>query len=94
MITLEELNKHFEYEFKYWVPIFGSKPIKYIKHYDFSENYDIDIIHIFKLQNGKIAFVREVGHFGYSPEDAQIELLYCEQKALEKFYKIKKNNID
>ena len=94
MLKLEELNKSFEYEFKYWVPIFGSIPIEYIKHYDFSENYGVDTIHIFKLENGKIAFVREVGHSGYSPEDAQIELFYCEQKALEKFYRIKKNNID
>lgn len=74
-----------ERELKAWIGALGSMPISRIAHKDNSRSYEMEMAHVFELENGKFALVTEEGCSCYSPEKAYIELFPDKEKALEKF---------
>lgn len=88
----EELLKQFHYEFKYWIPVFKSDPVELIAHEDRSADYETEMFHIFKLENGKYATVHEAGCSCYSVDEAEIDILPTEELAMEQFIKWQKDN--
>ena len=74
-----------DYQLKYWVPLFGAKPVERIYHFNYTNAYEICEAHVFILENGKFAFVLEEGCSDYSSEDAQIDILPTRELAEEKF---------
>lgn len=76
-----------DYELKYWIPRFGSNPVKRIAYEDFSASYEMDVIHVLELENGKYAVITECGCSCYGAEDADIEVLPTKEAAMEQFDK-------
>lgn len=81
-----------DYDLKYWMPVFGSKPVERIAHEDFAGSYEKCECHVFRLENNQYAVVAENGCSCYSADDAQIELFPTEQAAMESFEKWIKQN--
>lgn len=81
----EKLVEAWEWEFKYWIPIFGSEPIRLVYSKDNSEPYEMDRRLIFGLENGQFAVVKERGCSCYEPSEAVIDLLPTLEKAIEVF---------
>lgn len=70
----QDIYKAWKYEFDVWIHTFHSIPIKVIRSVDHSQSYVMDRRHVFLLENGKYAFVRESGCSCYIPMDAEIDL--------------------
>jgi len=78
-------KKEWEYEFENWTERFGSEPIELIASIDYSESYETEKMHIFKLKNGKYVSVYECGCSCYDYRDAQIDIYPNALSALEKY---------
>lgn len=90
-----DLNKEWEYQFREWKKVIGFEPIEHIKSEDFSEPYEIDIGHVFKLVEDKGALVLEQGCSCYDAGDASIDIypdVECALDALERWAKDKKHD--
>ncbi len=81
-----ELQKEWKYEFESWNDTFGSPAKALIESDDRSEPYEMDRRHLFELENGQYAVVREYGCSCYDSRDADIEL-YPTLKRAEDAYK-------
>lgn len=77
-------------EISAWIHALGSMPISRIAHEDRSQSYEMDVAHVFELENGKFALVTEEGCSCYESSDAQIELFPDKKKALKQFEKWKR----
>lgn len=62
------------YEFDAWMSILESVPKFILYSIDKSESYEMDRRHLFKLENGRYAVVKESGCSCYSPSGAVINL--------------------
>jgi len=82
-----KLLKEWEYEFKDWIPQFGSTPIELIKSEDRSPSYEMNRFHVFKLENCQYAAVFECGCSCYEPGQADIDLHPTELSAIGAFEK-------
>ena len=74
-----------DYEIRAWITTLGSVPVERLFHADYSECYETDEAHVFKLENGKYAFVEESGCSCYGPENASIDVLGDLDSAKKKF---------
>lgn len=74
-----------EYAIKAWIGEFGSYPVKEVASANWSECYEMDAAHVFQLENGKYAYVRESGCSCYDYSDAYIVILDSEEDAMTKF---------
>ena len=81
------LWKAWSYEFENWMGRFMSAPTKLIISKDVSQPWEMDIAHIFKLENGQFAVVIEEGCSCYSSSDAKIELFPNKDRAMKAFKK-------
>lgn len=81
-----------DYEIKRWIITLGSMPIERVAHADFSEPYEMNMAHVFKLENGQYALVTECGCSCYDPSDAEIDLFPNKNTALLKFKEWEKQN--
>ncbi len=86
-MSKQELSEKYEYEFKDWINNFKSYPIEEIELCDRSEDYSIDKIHVFKLEDNNYAVVVESGCSCYSNSDAQIEIFSSKKDAIAKYEK-------
>lgn len=68
-----------------WIDALGSAPKERVAHADESRSYEMDVIHVFELENGKFAVVTESGCSCYCPEDADIELFPDREEAMSSF---------
>ena len=75
-----------------WTSTAGSKPASEVGHADFSESYEVDTMHVFQLQNGQWAVVRECGCSCYESSEADIELFPSYGKAVIKYIEYRKEN--
>ena len=74
-----------------WDKIAGEKPVSEIAHADFSESYEIEMMHIFKLSSGKAVTVHECGCSCYESSQADVEVYPNSNAAIEKFLQYKKD---
>ena len=91
MTTVEELQKAWSYEFKEWQGTLLSQPVRLVISEDKSESYEMDRFHVFELENGKYAAIRESGCSCYSSSDADITIYPTELEAIEPFLKWKRD---
>lgn len=75
------------YELQAWIAALGSVPQERIAYANESASYEMDVIHVFKLENKKYAVVTERGCSCYSSSDADIELFPTKKTAMESFDK-------
>jgi len=73
------------YRLEAWITTFGSVPVELIASEDFSESYEMDAGHVYRLENGKFATVFESGCSCYEARDAAIELFPTKEAAMEQF---------
>lgn len=74
-----------DYELKEWITQFGSMPVRRLLHGDYSRSYEMEVSHVFQLENGKFAYVNESGCSCYSPDKASIDVLPTFELAEKKF---------
>ncbi len=74
MTPREQLYDEWKYDFDAWIKTFMSAPTELVLSYDYSESYEMDRGHIFKLENGKYAVVMECGCSCYDPGNAEINI--------------------
>lgn len=88
-MSSEKTNKpNFDYEMHDWKSEFNGATIEEsIRQIDNSEHYEMDVLHLFRLSNGKFAVVVESGGSCYDPSWAQITVhenfLEAESKFIE-----------
>ena len=74
-----------DWQIKAWIIELGSWPEERIAHEDFSQSYEMDMMHVLKLQNGKYATVLEQGCSCYESGDAKIEVFPTRKAAMASF---------
>lgn len=74
-----------EYQIKAWLYALGSRPEKRVRYADYGQTYEVEMMHVFILQNGKYATVLESGCSCYDSSDAEIEVFATFQAAVQKF---------
>ena len=62
------------YEIQAWIVRLGSYPKERVKHVDFSEAYEMNVAHLFRLESGQYALVTEQGCSCYEPDGADVDL--------------------
>ena len=80
-----KLLEEWSSEFSYWLSRFGSAPVELVRSKDCSQSYEMDRRHIFKLENGQYAVVKEDGCSCYSSSEADIQLFSDLQMANDCF---------
>lgn len=88
LTSKEKLWESWSYEFAEWIKTMQSAPIELVKSVDYSQSYEMDRGHIFKLENKSYAVVIESGCSCYSCSDAKIELFGKKsdaEKSLQKY---------
>jgi hypothetical protein len=68
--TTDELRKSWSYEFSEWK--LSALPVELIHSQDDSESYEMDRQHVFKLENGRYAYISEQGCSCYEYSDAEV----------------------
>jgi len=68
----EKIPARFSYQNEYWAAIAGANIVEVIAEEDHSECYEVDEKHLYKLENGRYAVVRESGCSCYSLADADV----------------------
>ena len=69
-----------------WLSQFGdSEPIETIADFDKEPSYEMDRAVVFKLKNGKYAYVHESGCSCYESSDAMIDIYDTKKEAMEQF---------
>lgn len=79
-------------DLKAWIVALGSMPVKRIAHKDFSVPYEMNMAHVYELENGKYALVTEQGCSCYSADRAVIDLFPALDAAMNSFTKWAKEN--
>ena len=91
-MTKEEMKEKYASEFRYWIDRLGSFPMEQIAHADFSESYEVDVVHVLLLEDGKYALIIEHGCSCYEVSDADIELFPTKEAVMDKFNKYVSEN--
>ena len=78
------------YEFKYWKHDFGCMPVKLLESDDYSESYTMDRIHLFLLESGAYAYVRESGCSCYDAQSDAHIVLYGNKEEAYRTYNAQK----
>lgn len=81
-----------DYELEAWITTLGSLPVERIRHADLSESYEMNMAHLFLLENGLYALVTESGCSCYESSQADIELFKSKTAAINSFEKWEKGN--
>jgi hypothetical protein len=74
-----------DYALECWEQQFGSRAVQQVAHADWSEPYEVDSAHVFKLLDGKFAVVIERGCSCYDYSDADITVVSTKEEALRLF---------
>ena len=82
---MTSVQEQYHYELEDWSKDLQSFPIEEIKHADFSQSYEINTGYIFRLENGKFAFIIESGCSCYDPSWAKINIFENKVDAITKF---------
>lgn len=82
------------YELEAWIEQLGSVPVERIAHADYSQSYEMNVAHVYKLESGQYALVTESGCSCYEPFQADIDLYPTKRAAMEKFNAWEKENKD
>ena len=85
MSDKEPISERYRYELEDWIGKLQSMPVEEIDSYDESQSYEFAAGHLFKLENGKYAFVYESGCSCYDPSWAEISIFENIVDAKEKF---------
>lgn len=80
-----------EYEWEVWAHRLCSEPIELVESANFGECYEVEHMHVYKLNDGKYATVRESGCSCYESSSADIDLYPTKEAALVVFNKYVKN---
>lgn len=91
LIKAQELRDSW-YELSYWEERLGSPAIELIESQDESASYEMDRAHIFKLMNGKFAYITESGCSCYSSDQADIQIFDSIKPAAKLMTEWKKEN--
>lgn len=80
------------WEVEAWIERLGSTPVERIKFRDESQSYEMDMIHLLRLENGKYAVVTESGCSCYDSSQAEIEVFPTLERAEESFKEWEKDH--
>lgn len=70
----------------------GAKPIAEVGHADASQPYEMDMLHVFRLDTGEYVIVTECGCSCYESSNADLEMQPSFAVAMDKYMSYKKEN--
>ena len=77
-----------EYEMNSWREQLGAEIAESLGQQDDSQPYEMDVKHLFKLDNGNFAVVQECGCSCYEARDADINVFTSEQAARDEYKRL------